>query len=229
MQNLEAKYDKIQRMTTEGYRVEGSQYISEAWEIFKKYPGGFIGFIFITYAITIGIGLIPMGSFANIAISPCLSIGLALVVRKIMRGEPYEFSDFFKGFNKITELFVTNLLGGLMIILGFICLILPGFYLAIAYAFMNYFAYFLFDGSYWNTLERGRKFISKQWGDYFVFFLLIMLLNIAGLICFGIGLLVTVPVSMIAVFIAFEKLIGTQDEETQSDSVMNDLYPTSNL
>ncbi|MFN8288481.1 MAG: hypothetical protein U0V74_17115 [Chitinophagales bacterium] len=227
MLNPEAKYEKIERMTREGYNVNGSAYISEAWEIFKKFPGGFIAFIFVTYAITIVIGLIPFGSFANIAISPCLGIGLVIVVRKIMYGEPYEFGDFFKGFNKITELFVMNLLGAVMLILAFICLIIPGFYLAIAYGFMNYFTYFFFDGSYWNTLERCRKFMSKQWFEFFVFFLLLGLVNLAGLICLGVGLLVSVPVSMIALFVAFERLIGTQEEEVQNDNIMNDLYPNS--
>jgi hypothetical protein len=210
MEDLGNRTSRIEELTRTGYQVEISACISEAFEIFKKYPGGFIGFILLSFVISAVLSVIPVvGSMVSLVISPALNIGGIIVARKIKYGEAYEFNDFFKGFQKFGELFLGSLLMYIMIIIGFICLILPGIYLAVAYSFVQMLIWFSFDGQYWSTLERSRKLISREWFSFFAFFIVILLLNLAGALCLLVGLLVTVPVSVIALFVCFDKLIGT--------------------
>jgi hypothetical protein len=214
MEDLNNKTPRIEELTRTGYEVEISACISEAFEIFKKYPGGFIGFVLLSFGISAVLGMIPVvGSIVSLVISPAINIGAVIVAKKIRYGEAYEFNDFFKGFQKFGELFLGSLLMYVMIIIGFIFLVLPGIYLAVAYCFVQMLIWFTFDGQYWSTLERSRRLISREWFSFFAFFIVILLLNLAGALCLLVGLLVTVPVSVIALFVCFDKLVGTGEAQ----------------
>ena len=51
-------------------------------------------------------------------------------------------------------------------------------YLAVAYTFSSYFVYFKNYGA-WEALEASRKVVSKKWFSFFVFFIVILLINLA--------------------------------------------------
>ncbi len=90
----------IEQVISEGYSTDVIKNISEAWRIFKAEPGYFIGFLLVSFLISFVVGLVPLlGSFViYFAISPCLSLGLFLVCKKIDFNEHYEFENFFDGF-----------------------------------------------------------------------------------------------------------------------------------
>lgn len=229
MQDLDAKLEKVKQLTETGYKLEIGKYISEAWEIFKDYPFGFIGFSFISACISAGLGNIPVvGTLINAAISPALGIGIVLVAQKIKHNQPFQFSDFFKGFEKMQQLAIVGILSTLLLLAAFVCLIIPGIYLAVSYGLINMFAYFLYDGNNWETMERCRKFASKQWFDFFLFFLLLGLLNLGGVLMLVVGVFVTLPLSVISLYVCYESIIGTGEEKEGSSNFMNDLYPNQN-
>jgi len=208
------KNEKIEYLTRNGYEVKIGELLREAFDIFKKNPGGYIGFFILTMLISGALGFIPLvGTLVNWVISPALSFGYVIVSRKIKYNEPYTFSNFFDGFHKFGPLFVGTLLAALMIILGFICLVIPGIYLAVCYSFASYFIWYNMDNGYWDALEKCRKFITKRWWQVFVLFLAILGVNILGVICLVVGLLVSIPVSIISIYVFYENTIGTQEEE----------------
>jgi hypothetical protein len=51
--------------------------------------------------------------------------------------------------------------------------------------------------------------VFKKFFNWLGFIFLIGLFNIAGAICLGVGLLVTIPTSMCAIYVAFEDVVGT--------------------
>lgn len=86
-------------------------------------------------------------------------------------------------------------------------LIIPGFYLLIAYTFaIAFVAARNFD--FWEALESSRKVITKNWFSFFAFGIVLFLINVVGFLIFGIGLLVTVPVSQCAIAAAFQDIVG---------------------
>lgn len=62
----------------------------------------------------------------------------------------------------------------------------------------------------WDAMEASRKLVSKKLISWLGFVVLVGLFNAAGLICLVVGLLVTVPTSMCAVYVAFDEVVGVE-------------------
>lgn len=85
-------------------------------------------------------------------------------------------------------------------------LILPVLYFTIVWQYSDYLICFANKG-FWEAMSLSRKIISKNLLRFFIFFSMIMLLNMFGLLLFQVGLVVTVPVSFIAIYLSFEHLL----------------------
>jgi uncharacterized membrane protein len=209
--------EKVERLATEGYQFNLSYYISEGYELFKRNAGGFILFYLIFFVINGVLGIIPLiGTIASLVISPALTAGFYLAAKKIKNGETVEFSQFFDGFKLGVPIFLVTLIVVILTILGLILLIIPGIYLGIAYYFATLFVTF-HKMDFWPAMEASRRVISKNWFSMFGFTLVLGLINLGGVIVLGIGLLVTMPITLCAIYVAFEEIVGTGTEETEEE------------
>lgn len=57
-------------------------------------------------------------------------------------------------------------------------------------------------------METSRKLITKKWFSFFGLLLLLFLLNLGGAILLGVGLLVTIPLSVCIIAAAYEDIVG---------------------
>ncbi|MFM7613932.1 MAG: hypothetical protein ACKO4R_06860, partial [Synechococcales cyanobacterium] len=71
---------------------------------------------------------------------------------------------------------------------------------------------------FWDALEASRKIISKDWFSFFLLFICIGLLNFAGLLAFGVGLLVTIPWSVCILAAAYKDVVGFNLADTVGGS-----------
>jgi hypothetical protein len=211
------------------YEVKIGDYFSRGWEIFKQYAWAFILFTLVTFLIAGLVSMLPsplgLRTFgdnplggANILtniLSPILGVGYYFVAFQIIRNRAYSFGDFFNGFKKFLPVFLTAFVSSILIALGFILLILPGIYLAVAYLFAQLF---VVDKSlnFWSAMESSRKVITKKWFSFFGLVLLLALLNVLGAIVLGIGLLVTIPLSACVVAAAYEDVVGLNSVAEQA-------------
>ncbi|WP_020528020.1 hypothetical protein [Flexithrix dorotheae] len=203
--------EKAERLIYEGYEVRTGFYISRAFEVFQRNAGGFIGFALVTLAINIGLSFLPIiGNFATTIVNAPLAIGWAIVTSKILREEPFEFGDFFKGFDLFSPLALGGFISGVLIGIGLILLLIPGIYLAVGYMWVSFIIYYG-KQEFWPAMEFSRKIISKNWFSFLGLGVVILLLNAAGAIVFGIGLLVTVPVSYIALYLSYVDIVESLD------------------
>jgi uncharacterized membrane protein len=206
----ETIYEKVDRLKSTGFNLRMSDYIKEGFGIFKKDVGGFLAFTLVVIGISLVLAFIPIiGSVASAFISPALMIGYVVVAGKIEKGENYGFNNFFDGFQKVVPLFLGQLVSGILVVIGMIFLVIPGIYLAIAYAFVNLIIWFT-NEDFWNSMEISRKIVSKEWFSFFGFFILLLLFNLAGVLALGIGLFVTVPVTYIALYLAYKDVVGVE-------------------
>jgi hypothetical protein len=199
------------------FRVDTGGWIRKAWELFQREPGYFIGLLLISQGINIIVTLASsqMGDFistiAQVAVGFALlpmQMGYAIVARKMLRGEAYEFNDLFGGYKMAAELIVVYVLYGLLVALGFVFLVLPGVYIAIALAWGPYLLLFYGKGAA-EALQASRKVISANWWSMFGFYLVAgLLLNLAGALVCLVGLLVSIPVSSIAFYVAFHETLA---------------------
>ena len=66
-------------------------------------------------------------------------------------------------------------------------------YFSVSFMFVFYFCFF-YKLNAWQSLKMSYKFIRKSWWSFFKLYFLSSILLLAGLMCFGIGILVSIPI-----------------------------------
>jgi uncharacterized membrane protein len=188
-------------------------YFRTGWGLFRQYPTGFVGFCLLNLLIQALLNSLSyVGAVASIAVTSPLFMGNFIVSAKLLQGKTPEFRDFFAGFQYLVPLMLLSLVAGLFIGIGTLLLIIPGVYLAVAYMFASYL---VVDRrlDFWPAMELSRHTLNPRWFGFFAFMLLLVLLNLAGALLLGVGLLVTIPVSFCAVTVAYAEIFGLQSKE----------------
>ena len=156
------------------------------------------------------VGMIPfIGWIAMILLIPPLIIGFIRFNAKCVRGQPATLGDCFSGFDVFGTSVLTYILMILLVVVGTVLCILPGIYLAIAYAFVwNLLAER--RGSAWECLEMSRQAVTAHWGWAFLLLLVASLLAYAGIIACIIGVFVTMPFYGLMMAAAYDRLFADQ-------------------
>ncbi|MGA3163068.1 MAG: protein kinase [Verrucomicrobiota bacterium] len=147
-------------------------------------------------------------SLIGIVVGGPLMGGLWLYYLKKIRGEQAGLETVFSSFSiAFLHLFLAGLITMVLTVLGIICLILPGIYLAIAWLFT---LPLVIDKrlDFWPAMGLSRKTISKHWWKFLGFIIILGLINLAGLLACFVGLLITVPLSLAAMMYAYEDIFG---------------------
>ena len=184
----------------------GSAY-SFGWNRMKKY---FLDLFLIT--IIVGVVMMPLGMIQSLdghetpggvllrifslaywlLLFAPIDYGSAFVFLKTVRDEKFEVKDMFLAFENYLNVVLAKLLVTAIVVLGFMMLIVPGIIFACKLSFVKYL-----------VLDKNMEpveAVKKSWemtrgsaGDIFLIGLLTIPLGIAGLICFGVGI---IPVVM---------------------------------
>src|SRR5688572_23672749 len=178
--------------------VTPGRWIEMGGRIFKQDVGTFILITLIALALT------SVGSFV---VAGSLTAGMFIAVkRRIMEGRT-DMMDLFAGFNLFIDTFLVCILTGLFACVGLALCIFP---VLIVFAFYLFAYIFVVDRklSFWDAMESSRKLVVGDLVGYIFFVLLLILLNFVGLLLVGIGLLVTIPVSIAAIAVAYQEAVG---------------------
>jgi hypothetical protein len=210
-------------------------YIKIAWNLFKQYPFGFIGFTLVNFVIYAILRAIPfVGGIASFAVWSPLIMGNFIVSAKLLQRQAPIFRDFFAGVYFFVPLLLLSLISWIFISIGLILLLIPGVYLLVAYLFASPL---LIDRrlNFWPAMELSRTTLNPLWFRFFAFGLLLLVINLAGaiplclslLIIFGwvfplffflsclflvISLSITIPFSMCALTAAYADVFGFQSD-----------------
>lgn len=188
-------------------------YIQQGWEMFKEHIGEFVGFTLIIFvASAVSSKLAVSGSFIFSAVAASFYAGYGIAAFRLLNGQQLQFADFFKGFNYFLPLFLAALAGGFLVGIGFVLLIIPGIYLAVAYMFTTYFI-IDYRMEFWQAMETSRMIITKNWFAFFGFAFVLFALNLLGGLALGVGLLVSIPVTACAAAVAYKDIIGLYSTE----------------
>jgi len=99
---------------------------------------------------------------------------------------------FLRDLKSFYHYFWLELISQIFTGIGFVLLILPGIYLAVAYSFTVPFVTFL-NMDFWEAMESSRKLITRNFWPFLGFFVILTLINVLGVILLGVGLLVHFP------------------------------------
>lgn len=81
----------------------GWTWIAEAWDLFKRQPGLWIGIVLLLFVIMIGAAFIPViGGLFMTLFGPVFAAGIVLGCKALDRGEELELGHLFAGFRERT-------------------------------------------------------------------------------------------------------------------------------
>lgn len=201
-------------------RFASGDAIRYGWEAFKKHAGFLIG-MFVIMFIIMGVFYAPMmwalseGSnglyyffyLIYLIVTWVLSIGMIKILLTLHDGKEAKFSDLFTNWNLLGKYIGFSIVQGLVIGGGFLLLIVPGVIFAIMFSLGMYYVVDKGMGPI-EAMKASKKATDGAKLDLFGFFILIGLLNMAGAIVFGLGLLITVPMTAMAMVYVYRHLDG---------------------
>ncbi|WP_457568551.1 hypothetical protein [Desulfurobacterium sp.] len=191
--------------------------IKLSWQITKKRLGTILkihGFyLLIIFAlktvasILANIHLSLVGEVIDFLFSILISGGFVYAMMKVVREGQAEIIDLFIMFEDMnlgTNYLIMSVIQSIILMIAFMLLVIPGIYLSVGYIFAPYL---LIDRrlSPWEALETSRKTVHKRWFQYFLFTLTILLINVLGALMLLIGLIVTIPLSIVAFIKLYEQ------------------------
>jgi serine/threonine protein kinase len=166
-------------------------------------------------------------SILGILLSGPLMGGLYLYFLKKIRREAAGVETAFTGFrHPFPHLVIAGFLATLLTTLGFLCLILPGIYLFVAWIFTFPL---IVDRrlEFWPAMRLSRKIISKHWWKFLGFLLVLALINLAGIAACCVGLFITFPITFAALTYAYEDIIGAVKSPAGASSSLPPIASTT--
>jgi uncharacterized membrane protein len=140
-----------------------------------------------------------------------LSAGLFMLGLKLVVRAPVEVTEIFQHFGKVLTLVGTSLLMYLMILIGLCFFILPGLYLASAYTLAIPLVVEK-DLGPWEALEASRKAMTHHWFGFLGLYILMGLLVLFSALPLLIGLIWTLPFSMLLKGVVYRTVFGYEGE-----------------
>ena len=149
-------------------------------------------------------------SFLYLLLKGPLVGGLQLYFLHKIRRRQATVETVFSGFSArfFLHLFLAGFVTTTLTTLGYLCLIVPGIYLTIAWTFT---LALVIDKQlhFWTAMEMSRKIVSKHWWQFFGFAVVLLLLKIAGLLALIAGLFfITLPLAVAALMFAYEDVFS---------------------
>jgi uncharacterized membrane protein len=174
------------------------QWIGQGWDLIKDDLGVFVAMTIVMMIIN---------SVVPFLLAGATTAGFQGSFKKKLRGQKADLGDLFQGFQYFVPTLVAHLLISLFSFLGFICLIIPGLVIAAMY---TYTFLFIVDKrmDYGGAMRASRAVVKEDYFGYTMFLIALAALNMVGFLCLVIGLLVTIPISMAAVAVAYQEVVG---------------------
>ncbi|MBU2541326.1 MAG: DUF975 family protein [Candidatus Omnitrophica bacterium] len=206
------------------------------WITVKKNGGFFVTITFIVVMINFAPKLIsdalkedflllPLGiSLIGSTLSFIVSMGLIRIVLKSYDNELPKFSDLFSPAPLFFKYLAASFLYGLICFAGTLLLIIPGIIWAIQFSF---YGYLVVDREMRPVAALKKSSVltkGVKW-NLVIFAIVFIGINILGALFFLIGLLISVPTTMLAAGFVYRKLLEdseaaqaekTEDEKAQS-------------
>ncbi len=204
---------------------------STAWDLFKINAGILVGAYVIQIACSMGISiagtaaqtvlaqvlgdpksiaivLVNVGtSILNQTVQLWLAIGFLRITLAIARNRPAEIGMLFSGAPYLLRYIGAAILFGIVLMVGFLLLIIPGIYIALTY--WSYM-YFLVDRNcgVMESFQLAGKHASGNRLNALVLGLIAIGLSLLGLMACGVGILISAPLVMMMFTIAYLMMSG---------------------
>jgi len=219
-------------MTTKNFSK--SEAIRFGWNTMKSNLAFFIGLLivgglllYVPYIIArrvmeANVFLGVVFYIAYYALTIVISMGLVKTALRFCDKEKGRFSDLFSQYRLFFNYLFSLILYGLIVFGGTLLLIVPGIIWGIKFWFFDYFVVDKGLGPI-EALERSSAITEGVKWNLFVFFLMLIGINLLGALCLLVGLVATIPTTMVACAFVYRRLLAQTEiapaSETSSEQI----------
>lgn len=187
------------------------------WETFKKEPWKLIAAFVVAMIISIisstvfepkNAGMLtPLFFVINAVIQMVVSLGM---ISFVLKAHDYihnlSLMDAWRP-ERLLNYIITTVLVSLVTLVGFILLIVPGIIAAITLMFTPYL---VVDKGMKpiDAMKESYRLSKGHWLDLFLLMIVLIVLNVIGALLLGVGLLVSIPVTMLTIAHTYRTLSG---------------------
>ncbi len=163
--------------------------------------------------LTAGIFIFSMLiGFGSVMIQAPMVAGLEMIGVRRAVGYPISVKSVFSYFKQFIPLALTWLLMTVLVTLGFLFLIIPGIYLAVAtFLALQLVADRKFGP--WQAIKTSIKATTHNWFAIFLLLLALFLITAVSCVPLGIGLIWTLPLCFVAKGILYRNIFGVMESE----------------
>ena len=206
---IEGRYS----LSIEGVLSEARK-LAEGYKFKLNIAAAIYSLIVITMALLVGglgaltdnsIFIAIVGELIYAWITLPVAVGLFAISLDRVAGGEVSNDRLFLFFPQATRLWVTTILMTLLIFVGYVLLVIPGLYLSVAYLFVLPLLVQRELGML-DALEVSRKAITHRWFTVLGILLVLALINVIGAIPLGIGLIWTIPWTMLAMGVMYQRI-----------------------
>ncbi len=179
-------------------RAQTGRWLSIGWQMVKDDMGTFI-------VATLLFG--ALSSVVPVVLHGPLAAGFMILAFKKLLGRRPVVGDLFRGFNFFIPALVASLLIGVFIFAGTLACVIPGIVVAAA---LNFTYAFIVDKrmDFWPAIQASHAVVKQDYFGFTMFLIACALVNLLGVLCCVVGLLVTVPATYCAVAAAYQDIVG---------------------
>jgi uncharacterized membrane protein len=179
-------------------KAQTARWISAGWNMVTADMGN--------YAL-VGLVFVLVNSIASIVTQGPLQVGLHRFCAKKLYNRGAEIGDLFKGFDYFLAAFVASLIIGVFIFVGSLLCVIPGLVVASMYKFTYLF---IMDKrmDFWPAMEASHSVVKNDYFGFTMFLLAMVGINILGFLCCIVGMLVTLPMTIAAITVAYQEIVG---------------------
>lgn len=143
-----------------------------------------------------------------LVVAQILAAGMIRGSLAVAEGRAFETSDLFD-FSKVGPILVTSLLVGAITLVGTILCIIPGI---IASFLLSYALYFVIDKDMApiDAVKASYELTKANLGTSIVWYLIAGLIATAGVIACGVGIVASIPISLLGTAYTYKKLTGQE-------------------
>ncbi len=178
------------------------EFIGRAWDIVKPHWIVLAGMFFIQMAIS----AVPyLGGCAQFIIGGAIMVGIWRAILGTIGGRKPDVGMMFQGFDRFGDAFLACLVSGILIFLGFLCLIVPGIMLSLMWMF-TYAVIGETGLGFWEAMRESSRLTEGYRWRLFLLVLACALISILGLLVFCLGVFVAIAVDITALGLAYRFL-----------------------
>lgn len=159
-------------------------------------------------------GISILAGIVSVIFSVFVNIGLLKIVLKLLNSEKPNIKTFLEvTFSQFFRYIGTAILYGICVLVGFILLIVPGIIAILRLQFAYYYVVDKGMGPV-EALKASWAATKGETFNIFLYTIVVLIMNIIGALIFGLGLIVTLPITFISLGYIYRKLSGTSVPQT---------------